>query len=69
MPVTAAMADLRTQSRAVLAESGMGPDTAPTPEQVRERLADLRRLTMAGARQAAEDIDRAEQVRRRGGWG
>ena len=67
--VTAAMADLREQTRAAIAGFGLGPDTAPTPEQVREQLADLRRLTMGGARQAAADIDRAEQVRRRGAWG
>ena len=62
-----AIADLREKTRGALADAGVGAGSAPSIDEVRAQLAELRERTIDGARRSVGDLDRAMALRRESG--
>ena len=59
--VSAAIRDHGARTRDALTKAGVEPGRAATPEQLRERLAEVRRQFTSAGRQAADGIDDANR--------
>ena len=65
--IAEATADLRQKTRAALADAGIGAGSAPSIDEVRAQLGQLRERTIDGARQTVSQLDQAMQMRRESG--